>query len=147
MFATTHTDLDQIRELRARYVRYADTKQWEKMVGVFTDDAVMRFRNVDGTLANVVTAGEFAKTIGDRVGAGQPIHHLFTHEVTFTSDTTAQGVWAMEDRIYHDREAHPEAPFSFLHGFGHYHDTYRKVDGEWRISDCELTRLRLKIVP
>ncbi|GEC02753.1 hypothetical protein SSP24_04080 [Streptomyces spinoverrucosus] len=89
------------------------------MAGVFTDDAVMRFRNVDGTLANEVTAAEFAKTIGGRVGAGQPIHHLFTHEVTFTSDTTAQGVWAMEDRIYHDREA----------------------------SDCELTRLRLKIVP
>ncbi|ROO87754.1 SnoaL-like protein [Actinocorallia herbida] len=146
MNAATHADLDRIRELRARYARYADTKRWEEVAGLFTDDAVMRFRGVDGGLLNEVTAAEFAKTIGARVGAGQPVHHLFTHEITFTSDTTAEGVWAMEDLIFHDREAHPEAPFSFMHGFGHYHDTYRKVDGRWRISGCELTRLRLEIV-
>lgn len=147
MAADTHTDLDRIRELKARYARYADTKQWKKVADLFTDDAVMRFRDVDGNLSNEVTAAEFARTIGERVGAGQPIHHMFSHEVTFSSDTTAEGVWAMEDLIFHDREAHPEAPFSFMHGFGHYHDTYRKVDGEWRISGSELTRLRMEITP
>ncbi|WP_037858950.1 nuclear transport factor 2 family protein [Streptomyces sp. NRRL S-340] len=146
MPVATHTDLDQIRDLKARYARYADTKQWEKVAGLFTDDAVMRFRDVDGNLTHEVTAAEFARTIGSRVGAGQPVHHLFSHEVTFASDTTAQGVWAMEDLIFHDREAHPKAPFSFMHGFGHYHDTYRKIDGEWYISGSELTRLRMEIV-
>ncbi|MGV9915356.1 nuclear transport factor 2 family protein [Streptomyces tendae] len=147
MSTPTHTDLDEIRDLKARYARFADTKQWDKVAGLFTDDAVMRFRDVEGNLVNEVSAAEFAQTIGGRVGAGQPIHHLFSHEVTFTSDTTAEGVWAMEDLIFHDRAAHPEAPFSTMHGFGHYHDTYRKVAGTWYIAGSELTRLRMDIVP
>ncbi|MEU6440829.1 nuclear transport factor 2 family protein [Streptomyces sp. NPDC047046] len=147
MTTLTHTDLDRIRELKSRYARYADTKRWDEVAALFTEDAVMRFRDVDGNLVNEVPAAEFARTIGERVGAGQPVHHLFSHEVSFTSETTAEGVWAMEDLIFHDREAHPEAPFSRMHGFGHYHDSYRKTDGEWRISGSELTRLRMEITP
>jgi hypothetical protein len=143
---TTHSDLDQIRELRARYARYADTKQWAKFATIFTEDAVLRFFDPDGTLANEVTAGEFAETIGSRVGSAQPVHHFFTHEIEFTSDTTATGLWAMEDLIFYDRETDPDARFTKMHGFGHYHDTYRKVDGAWRISGADLTRLRLEFV-
>lgn len=146
MTVLPHSDLDQIRDLKARYCRYADTKQWEEVGRLFTDDAVMRFYNVDGSLANEVPAAEFAGTIGGRVGAGQPIHHLFSHEIAFTSDTTATGVWAMEDLIFHDRQAHPDAPFTSMHGFGHYHDSYRKADGVWRIAGSRLTRLRVDFV-
>ena len=28
-------------------------------------------------------------------------------------------------------------------GFGHYHETYRKAAGEWRIASSTLTRLRV----
>ncbi|MQY10934.1 hypothetical protein SRB5_10480 [Streptomyces sp. RB5] len=138
------SDLDQIRELKARYVRFADLKQWEAVGELFTDDAVMSFHDVDGSLANQVAAADFARVVGGRVGAGQPVHHLFSYEIEFTSDSTATGVWAMEDLVFHDRSAHPEAPFSRMHGFGHYHDTYRKVDGVWRIAGTRLTRLRLE---
>jgi hypothetical protein len=29
-----------------------------------------------------------------------------------------------------------------LRGYGHYHETYEKVDGQWRITSSTLTRLR-----
>jgi hypothetical protein len=29
-----------------------------------------------------------------------------------------------------------------MHGYGHYHETYEKVDGAWRIKSTTLTRLR-----
>ena len=29
-----------------------------------------------------------------------------------------------------------------LHGYGHYHEDYANIDGEWRITKCVLTRLR-----
>jgi len=32
---------------------------------------------------------------------------------------------------------------SELHGYGHYHDEYRKVDGAWRIASSKLIRLRV----
>jgi hypothetical protein len=140
------SDLDQIRALKARYCRLADTKQWKEMATLFTDDAVLHFYDIDGRLLNQVTAAEFAETIGRRVGAGQPIHHLFSHEIVFSSDTDATGVWAMEDLIFHDRAANPDAPFEQMHGFGHYHDTYRLTADGWRIAGQELTRLRLDFI-
>ena len=30
-----------------------------------------------------------------------------------------------------------------LHGYGHYHEVYEKVDGAWRIRSSTLTRLRM----
>ena len=35
-----------------------------------------------------------------------------------------------------------ESPQFVLHGFGHYHEEYRKADGAWRIARLKLTRLR-----
>jgi hypothetical protein len=29
-----------------------------------------------------------------------------------------------------------------LRGYGHYHETYEKIDGQWRIKSSKLTRLR-----
>ncbi|WP_193783260.1 nuclear transport factor 2 family protein [Streptomyces sp. E5N91] len=89
---TNLSDLDQISMLKARYCRLADTKQWDAMAALLTDDAVMRFYDVGGALLNEVTAAGLARTIGERVGSGQPVHHLFSHEIDFTSETSASGV-------------------------------------------------------
>jgi hypothetical protein len=145
MTVTSFSDIDQIRDLKARFCRYVDAKQWEAVAGLFTDDAVMRIHNPDGSLASEASTAELAADISGRLGAGQPIHHLFSHEIAFTSDTTATGVWAMESLVLHDRQAHPGAPFTRMHGFGHYHDTYRKVDGAWRIAACTVTRIHVDV--
>jgi hypothetical protein len=34
------------------------------------------------------------------------------------------------------------APGVNLRGYGHYHETYEKIDGQWRITSSKLTRLR-----
>jgi hypothetical protein len=39
------------------------------------------------------------------------------------------------------------APLATMHGYGHYHDRYEKVDGRWRITSTTLTRLRVDFVP
>jgi hypothetical protein len=36
---------------------------------------------------------------------------------------------------------------SELHAYGHYHETYEKVDGRWRIKTLTLTRLRQDWTP
>jgi hypothetical protein len=54
------SDIDQIRALEAPYCRLADTKQWKNMAALFTDDAVIRFYDVAGSLLNEVTTAEFA---------------------------------------------------------------------------------------
>ncbi|WP_373863621.1 nuclear transport factor 2 family protein [Nocardia vermiculata] len=75
--------------------------------------------------------------------AGTSAHHGHTPEITLTSNTTATGIWAMEDQLWWtngDVEEH-------LHGYGHYHEKYRKVDGKWLISYRNLTRLRVTQTP
>jgi SnoaL-like domain len=137
-------DIEQLRNLKARYCRYADAKRWTDVAALFTPDALIRFYDVDGDLANEVRAADFADTIGTRVGAGQPIHHVFSHEIEITGPDTARGIWAMEDLIVHDKSLEPDAPFMRMHGFGHYRETYRRLASGWRIASVELTRLRME---
>jgi hypothetical protein len=54
------------------------------------------------------------------------------------SPTTATGIWAMEDLLIF-------ADGRELHGAGHYHETYEKHDGSWRIKSLHLTRTILNI--
>jgi hypothetical protein len=34
-----------------------------------------------------------------------------------------------------------------LHGYGHYHETYENLNGEWRIKSLRLDRLRVDTIP
>lgn len=64
-------------------------------------------------------------------------HHC---EIELTSDTTAQGIWSMTDRLYM-----PEgAPFSVMTGYGNYHETYERTGATWKIKTLRLTRIRVE---
>jgi hypothetical protein len=87
-----------------------------------------------------------AETIGS---AGGPetvlIHHLFSDEIDVESASSAHGVWAMEDIVTRSENAEVSeiVPFKGMHGFGHYHAHFVKVDGSWYIAELKQTRLRL----
>jgi hypothetical protein len=68
------------------------------------------------------------------------VHHAHTPEIELTSDTTATGVWAMEDMLWWTNADEME---EHLHGYGQYHEEYRSVEGHWLISYRSLTRLRV----
>ena len=63
-------------------------------------------------------------------------------EITLTSPTEATGIWAMMD--YVEREG--PNPRRII-GYGHYHETYRKEVGDWKISSKRLVRLRVDEIP
>lgn len=52
-------------------------------------------------------------------------------------------IWAMEDMLWWTNGPVEE----HLHGYGHYHEEYRKVDGVWLIAYRNLTRLRVDHTP
>jgi hypothetical protein len=93
---------------------------------------------------------EIAQTLTERnAGDVQPIHQLFTHEIHVESPTSAKAVWAMADLIFRGGTPQSDpgaksAPFRTMRGWGHYHVTYRKVDGQWLIATRILTRTRLE---
>jgi hypothetical protein len=140
---------EEIRDLMARYFRFADTKQWDRLAALFLANATFIPRKVDGSIWHRMSGrDEIARKIEASVGSAQPIHHLFSYEFEFTSDTLVRAVWSMEDWILasSDGSREPNGPagaFQSMHGFGHYHATYEKVDGAWFIASLEQTRIKL----
>ena len=129
-------DVEAIKQLKARYFRTLDAKDWAAMRQVFTDDLVM---DTSASPGGTVVAGadEFMVFLLGVIGDVVTVHHGHTPEIEVTSAaTTARGIWAMEDMLRwpDGRE---------MHGYGHYHETYELVEDAWRIKTSTLTRLRV----
>ncbi|WP_202820633.1 nuclear transport factor 2 family protein [Variovorax sp. JS1663] len=138
--------LEHIAQLKARYCRYIDTKQWEKLASVFTQDC--RFEGLGSAPAGADVA-TFVKGVSARLAPTISVHHVHQPEVVLTSASTARGVWAMEDFVeWQDGGAVKEAPGAKgFRGYGHYEEEYRREGDTWKISFLRLTRLRIDPVP
>ncbi|OBF18798.1 DUF4440 domain-containing protein [Mycobacterium kubicae] len=133
--ATTLLEIEAIKQLKARYCRYLDTKRWDDWRQLFTDDFVSDTTPAGGK--QITGADEFVAFVRSSLGkASQPTaHQVHAPEITLTSPTTATGIWALEDVVR-------LGPAVNLNGRGHYHETYQKVDGQWLIKSSTMTRLR-----
>jgi hypothetical protein len=146
--------IEDIRQLKARYYRCMDTKDWEGLAAVFAEDAVFDLREVNSLRhpltgawsppfggEDVVYRGHSAvlKMIRDAVTRLVTVHHGHMGEIEITGETTARAIWAMEDVI---RNA-PGETYLSMHGMGHYHDTYVCGPQGWRIQTTRITRLYL----
>ena len=67
------------------------------------------------------------------------VHQGHMPEIDLTSETTATGIWALHDIVIWPNGMR-------LDGYGHYHETYEKADGGWRIKSSTLTRLHMDFV-
>jgi hypothetical protein len=138
-------DLEALRQLKARYCRFLDLKDAEGWRSVFAADVVVTLDMAVSTGgADPMTAppmegaDNFVATVLGGLENAATVHHCHTPEITLTSPTTATGIWAMEDWIIFGGGQE-------LHGAGHYHETYEKQDGTWRIKTLHLTRTVQKI--
>jgi ketosteroid isomerase-like protein len=134
-------DVEDIKQLKARYFRLMDTKDWDGLVTVFTDDVVVDVSGEGGGVTRGAT--EFLSFLRAVIGNAITVHHGHTPEIELTSPTTATGIWALEDRLWW-----PEGePFTHMHGFGHYHETYEKTSAGWRIKSLRITRVHRVLEP
>jgi hypothetical protein len=134
----------EIESLKARYFRCMDMKDWAGLEAVFTPDVVADFRDSTGERNDAMLVEGAARYVATLAPILEPIttvHHGHMPEIEVTSETTATGIWAMEDMLW----TQPESPMPWrrMHGYGHYHEDYVKHDGEWRISRIRLSRLRV----
>ncbi|MBW8784035.1 MAG: nuclear transport factor 2 family protein [Novosphingobium sp.] len=133
--------IEAIRALKARYFRLIDTKAWDDLPGLFTED--LRIVTPDGRTwleGGPAYAQSLAYGLADAVSA----HQGFTAEIDIVNSKNARAVWAMQDVIeWADR--HPREGWKAILGRGHYHETYRRDGGAWRIATLKLTRISLAI--
>jgi hypothetical protein len=131
-------EIERIKQLKARYFRLLDTKQWAEWADVFTEDCEVRFGEGDVDQW-IVGRDRIVKVLRRTVSEGLTVHHGHMPEIELSSATTATGIWAMFDYV----ETHSADPIR-LKGYGHYYEDYVKgADGQWRIRRLQLTRLRV----
>jgi len=130
------SDRDAICELKARYCRFLDTKQWEAWTELFAEDFVLDTSEAGGPppiTGRIPAIAMVRATIETAITA----HQVHTPEIMIDADcVTASGIWAMQDRVIFENGP-------AMTGYGHYTETYVKRSGKWQIASSKLTRLHV----
>lgn len=146
--ALSSADLEAIRAVFARRLFVMDTKQWEDYGPCHTEDVVSESWAASGGAAQVRGREALTAAIRDTLEGPSPVtsvHHGHTPMIDYsgpdpeTGEPTATGIWSMEDRLWWKVDGRER----WLHGWGHYHERYRRVDGRWLISYRRLERIRV----
>jgi uncharacterized protein (TIGR02246 family) len=134
--------IEEIKQVNARYFRCMDTKDWAGFEAVFAPDATADYTPPGGNPAEWSTSGRanIVTFVRKTVEPAITVHHGHMPEVEVTSPTTGSAIFAMEDLIWWPEGLRRRT----LHGWGHYHETYEKIDGKWLIKTLRLTRLRVE---
>jgi SnoaL-like domain len=133
--------IEEIKRTKARYFRCMDTKDWTAFQAVFAPDATADYTPDGGNPSDWSASGatNIVAYVRRMVESAITVHHGHMPEVEITSPSTANAIFAMEDLIWWPQGSRHKT----LHGWGHYHESYEKIDGKWLIKSLKLTRLRV----
>lgn len=135
----------EIAELKARYCRGVDSKDWALYRSIFADEGTFDI-STDVPDGGVFTsADDFVRVAQEGLTGVTSVHHVHNPEIEVVSATKASCIWAMEDML--EWGAETDTPGQKLHGMGHYIETYEKEGGKWVIKTLRLTRLRRDFEP
>lgn len=126
-----------ITNLKARYCRMLDTKEWESFAALFMHDAVIDTTDSGGP--RFEGSAIAVSRIRAAIGQARTAHQVHAPEIEIEGNN-ATGIWAMQDHlIWPDGRR--------LIGYGHYHEHYVRDGDEWKIAKSRLTRLNVDITP
>ena len=143
---------ENIKKTKATYWYAMDKKQWDVFASCFTTNALADYRGgrnpehvADVAAADAgIAAGENAvmrgrETIAAWVGASVEgfltVHQGHVPIIEVTGPDAATGIWPIFDYVDNGEKA--------AKGYGHYFETYRLEDGQWRIDTMFYIRMRV----
>ena len=143
--------IEEIKQLKARYFRAIDRKDWPLLKSVFTDNVLLDYRAAatDPSGNNLVpdSTGEILQgnaaavaNIESSLSGISTVHHGHMPEIEILSETEATGLWAMSDILGFPAGG----PVTKMLGYGHYEERYVRASEGWKIASLKLTRLRIE---
>ncbi len=121
-------DLEEIEQVKYRYLRTLDTKKWDEYAQTMTEDVVGDYGSSVGEELHFTDRDALVEYMRSSLPANVITEHRVTHpEITVDGDT-ATGTWYLQDRVIV-----PEFDFMLI-GAAFYRDTYRRTPQGWRIS-------------
>ncbi len=119
------TEIEAIKQLKARYMACLNEKDWVGLVGVLARDASVSYE--DG-LTNHRGRNAIIGYLRDSLGLLNAVHTATNGLITLCDATSAEGTW---DLHY---DWHDPWDNTHLQGSAVYIDRYVKVDGVWLIK-------------
>ena len=134
-------EIDAIRTLKARRIRALDLHEWGTYEALHAPDYEADNEGEEPVRGAKENAERLRK-LYEEVGMVS-VHHVHSPEITLLSPTSAEGIWAMEDRLFwqQDGEQH------WLNGFGFYYERYEKRSGDWLFTSRRLRRTKVMLSP
>jgi len=123
-----------IEELKYRYLRGVDLKDWDVLASTLADDAVASY---GGGVATLSGRDAIMKYLRDNLGPETRLtsHKVHHPEITIGDGDTASGTWALEDVVI-DLDAGVR-----IEGSAFYDDRYVRKDGVWLIRETGYRRV------
>jgi 3-phenylpropionate/cinnamic acid dioxygenase small subunit len=138
--------IDQVRQAKARYCRYLDTKQWDAFADLFISSPdISVYGAAEELIVSFSSRDMFVSVAREYLAGAQSIHQVHNDELTQLSERDISAIWSMEDYIVFPNTA-DERP-SRHHGYGHYHENWVLTADGWRIASLKLRRTILEITP
>jgi hypothetical protein len=128
--------IEEIKNLRIRYAHYLDSNNIEKVISLFSDDAICQTdRNPWRGRSEIKSGLEKAFSDYDQQRHGSyPFLHAITNQwIELTSPDTAEGRCYLIDLV--SERNNGESPLLLL---GLYSDEYKLLDGKWYINRSRL---------
>jgi hypothetical protein len=129
---------NEIGELKARYCRFLDCKQWHAYSEVFAADGCMQF---GPSIEEGAASGraDIVALLKKQLKRAETVHHVHPAEFHFHDNGEVSALWPMDDRVAN--------PGFILEGSGYYEEHYRRIEGRWYIQHMRLHRLRVDMIP
>src|ERR1700744_5784062 len=87
--------IEEIRQVKARYFRYIDTKQFQKLRTLFTDDCVF-----DGLWSAADSPDEFIANVSANLSSEViSVHQGISAELRLVGNGIVRGIWTMSDYL------------------------------------------------
>ena len=137
--------IEEIHQLKARYMRCMDAKDWVCWEGVFAPDFHFKAGSLEWHSGKEMVQSTHLTGLFDRV---KTVSHAYTPEIEILSPTTARGTWACDFFHYWPAGTGKAegkeivTPGHWNHTDGYYHDTYVKIGNKWFIQSEEITPIR-----
>ena len=131
MTADDVANIELIKRLKNLYAYYWDAGDVDQLMTLFADEGTCVFGAKYGNWEGKAAVEAGFRGLLERNGYPKPfeVMHTFANPVIdIMGPDTAEGRWFLMEFTTSVGETNPPR------NFGVYHDHYRKVDGEWKIS-------------
>ncbi|WP_069162753.1 nuclear transport factor 2 family protein [Nocardia altamirensis] len=122
------SDRLEIQDLMVRYSHAVDTRQWDLLDDIFTEDAHIDYTAMGGAEGDVAATKQFLAAMLPHFPAFQ--HLISNSSIVVDGDTATARTMCHNPMLL----SGGDGPRSLMLCGLWYHDTFARIDGQWRIA-------------